>query len=42
MWNPVAEEIVADPANRHVYSRQYRVFKQLYPSTSELMRTLEN
>ena len=41
-WNPVAEEILPDPANRHVYSRQYRVFKELYPRTSKLMRTLEN
>jgi xylulokinase len=39
-WNPVDYEIAADPANAEVYRRQYGVFKELYPRTRELMRTV--
>jgi xylulokinase len=39
-WNPVAYEIAAAPANAEVYARQYGVFKELYPRTRDLMRTL--
>ena len=39
-WNPVAYEIAADPANAEVYGRQYGVFKELYPRTRDLMRTV--
>lgn len=39
-WNPVAYEIAADPENAEVYRRQYGVFKELYPRTKDLMRTV--
>lgn len=39
-WNPVADEIAANPANAEVYRRQYGVFKELYPRTKDLMRTV--
>jgi xylulokinase len=37
-WNPVAREIVPGAALRPVYDRQYRIFRELYPRTRELMR----
>jgi xylulokinase len=40
-WNPVATEIVADPANAGVYARQYEVFRDLYPTTKALMHRLD-
>lgn len=40
VWNPVAYEIAADPANAEVYRRQYGAFRELYPRTKELMRTV--
>ncbi|MCB1500379.1 MAG: FGGY-family carbohydrate kinase [Bauldia sp.] len=40
-WNPVASEIVADPATAGVYDRQYAVFKDVYSRTHDLMRRLE-
>ena len=40
-WNPVASEIVADPANAGVYARQYAVFKDIYARTHDLMRRLD-
>ena len=40
-WNPVASEIVADPATAPVYGRQYAVFKDIYARTHDLMRRLE-
>jgi xylulokinase len=40
-WNPVAYEIVADPANADVYARQFAVFKDIYARTHDLMRRLE-
>jgi xylulokinase len=40
-WNPVATEIVADPANAGVYARQYEVFRDLYPATKALMHRLD-
>ncbi len=40
-WNPVAYEIVADPANTDVYARQFAVFKDIYARTHDLMRRLE-
>ena len=39
-WNPVASEVVADPANADVYARQYAVFKDIYARTHDLMRRL--
>jgi xylulokinase len=40
-WNPVATEIVPDQANADVFARQYRVFRELYPATRELMHELD-
>jgi xylulokinase len=40
-WNPVASEIVADPANAEVYRRQYAAFRDLYTNTRDLMRRLD-
>lgn len=40
-WNPVATEIVADPANAAAYARQYEVFRDLYPATKALMHRLD-
>ncbi|HHY50629.1 MAG TPA: FGGY-family carbohydrate kinase [Alphaproteobacteria bacterium] len=37
-WNPVASEIVPDPALRPLYERTYRTFRELYPRTRDLMR----
>jgi xylulokinase len=39
-WNPVAYEIAANPAHAETYRRQYGVFKELYPRTKDLMRTV--
>jgi xylulokinase len=39
-WNPEDRRIVPDRRNRAVYDRQYRVFKQLYRQTRELMAEL--
>jgi len=39
-WNPAAYEIAANPANAEVYRRQYGVFRELYPRTKDLMRTV--
>ncbi len=38
-WNPVAAEIVAEPAE--VYRRQYGVFRDIYERTADLMRRLD-
>ncbi len=37
-WNPVAAEIAPDPANADVYARRFRVYKDLYNQTKDLMR----
>ena len=37
-WNPVAYEIVPDPATRETYEHRYRTFRALYPRTRDLMR----
>lgn len=37
-WNPAAHEITADPSHLNVYERQYRMFRELYPRTKDLMR----
>jgi xylulokinase len=37
-WNPVATEIVPDAALRPVYEKMYRVFRDLYPQTRDLMK----
>jgi xylulokinase len=39
-WNPEERRIVPDRRNRAVYDRQYRVFKELYRQTRELMAEL--
>ena len=39
-WNPEERRIVPDRKNRAVYDRQYRVFKELYRQTRELMAEL--
>jgi xylulokinase len=39
-WNPIASEVIADPAARTAYSRQYEIFKELYPRTRDLMHAL--
>lgn len=38
VWNPVANEIVPDPATRDIYQRRYRTFRALYPRTRDLMQ----
>jgi xylulokinase len=40
-WNPVASEVVPDPATAGVYGRQYAVFKDIYARTHDLMRRLD-
>jgi xylulokinase len=37
-WNAVEREFVPDPATAEIYHRQYRVFRELYPRTRDLMR----
>lgn len=39
-WNPEARRIAPNRANRAVYERQYRVFKDLYRQTKDLMKEL--
>ena len=39
-WNPEERRIVPDRKNRAVYERQYRVFKELYRQTRDLMAEL--
>ena len=40
-WNPVASEIVTNPATSAVYDRQYEIFKDIYSRTHDLMRRLD-
>lgn len=37
-WNPVAREIVPNPATRDTYQQRYRTFRALYLRTRDLMR----
>lgn len=39
-WNPTAEVVEPDPANREVYDRLYRVYRELYPATHEQVHAL--
>jgi xylulokinase len=39
-WNPVESTLSANAANTAVYERQYRIFRQLYSQTRELMAEL--
>ncbi|MCB1470438.1 MAG: carbohydrate kinase, partial [Rhizobiaceae bacterium] len=39
-WNPSAREIVPDDDSRAVYDRQYRIFKEIYSRTKDLMAEL--
>ena len=39
-WNPEERRIVPERRNRAVYERQYRVFKELYRRTRDLMAEL--
>jgi xylulokinase len=39
-WNPQHRRIVPDRGNRAIYERQYRVFKDLYGRTKDLMAEL--
>jgi xylulokinase len=32
-WNPVAEVVCPDQANRETYDRLYEVYRELYPAT---------
>ena len=41
-WNPVATEFTPKPANAEVYQRRYRVFRELYSRTKDLMRELDD
>ena len=36
-WNPLATEIKANTANRVVYDERYRIFRNLYPATRQLI-----
>jgi xylulokinase len=40
-WNPVAREILPEPATADVYRRSEAVFRELYPRTRDLMRKLD-
>jgi xylulokinase len=40
-WNPVASDIMPDPAKAEAYRRQYEIFLALYPQTRELMKRLD-
>jgi xylulokinase len=39
-WNPVAGEILPQPANAEVYRRQFAIYKDLYHATKDLMMRL--
>jgi xylulokinase len=39
-WNPVAGEVVPNPAHASLYARQYAIYKELYQSTRGLMARL--
>ena len=41
-WNPVATEFTPNTANAGVYRRRYRVFRELYSRTKDLMRELDD
>jgi xylulokinase len=41
-WNPVATKFVPDGNNAAIYQRQYRVFRDLYPETKDLMHYLDD
>jgi xylulokinase len=36
-WNPAAHEVAPDPATRDIYRHRYRIFRQLYPRTKDLL-----
>ncbi len=40
-WNPVAREILPDPATSGVYRKSESVFRELYPRTRDLMQKLD-
>jgi xylulokinase len=40
-WNPLASELVPDPANAATYRRQYAIFRDLYRRTHDLMLRLD-
>lgn len=39
-WNPADHEIVPDPARRERYDELYRLYRDLYPATSEIAHAL--
>jgi len=41
-WNPIAAELTPNMANAEVYRRQYRIFRELYPRTKDLMLELDD
>jgi xylulokinase len=40
VWNEVESVVEPDPANRSVYDRLYRVYRELYPAARAQMHTL--
>jgi xylulokinase len=36
-WNPPAHEVAPDPATRDIYRHRYRIFRELYPRTRDLL-----
>jgi xylulokinase len=41
-WNPVATEFTPAPGHAAAYRRQYRIFRELYARTRDLMRDLDD
>ncbi|WP_049575137.1 FGGY-family carbohydrate kinase [Streptomyces sp. SBT349] len=39
-WNPIASTVEPDPANRELYDRLYRLYRDLYPATREAAHAL--
>ena len=39
-WNPVESSLTPNPRTAAVYERQYRIFRQLYERTKDLMAEL--
>jgi xylulokinase len=37
IWNPKTSQVAPDAANEDIYRRQYKIFRELYPRTRDLM-----
>ena len=41
-WNPIASEFTANSENADLYQRRYKIYRDLYKNTGELMHHLDD